>query len=156
MRFTHESQVRPGVEIFYVHSFPTGLMESFIIKYVVTEDPKPSLTTSSLGSSSLFAKARRDYINLLTQATRISYDEPTDLWIENYQVIPWPAQSFSLCDAGINQSPKYNNHALFDNLIDAMQYVELALNNSQKSPISSEQPITVDPTSDYDRAMQGI
>jgi len=78
-------------------------------------------------SSSYFVDARPH--NDPFGVSRYTYDMNHDVWSPNqYQAL---SQSrFSTCDAGVEQSPRYNNHGLYDDIGEAMNHVENICNGT--------------------------
>lgn len=162
MRFTDRTQVKKGMDVFYVHCFPNQQMSSFIYQYRLTEDP----VLHNIGS--YFVKGL--HIEIKPAVSSINFDLATGKWIEQASYMSGQSRSFSLLDAGIQQIPKYNDHALFDDFDEAKQYVvqimgfvgsqlvgTLSIGSTGTwTTHQTDPPPPITPVDDYDRAMRGI
>ncbi len=161
MRFTDHTQVKKGMAVCYAHCFPNRQMSSFVYLYRLSEDP----VLHNIGS--YFVKGL--HIEIKPGVSSINFDPATGTWIEMGSYLSGQSRLFSLMDAGIQQNPKYNDHALFDDFDEAKQYVAQmigvgvrqivgTLSIGSTGPLTGTRPAQPppSPTDDYDRAMRGI
>ena len=160
------SLVKKGMNVFYVHCFPCLSRDSYILGYVLTDDPKPS-QSQYLSANNLFVDAVPFFFDVGCCQTR--FDQGGGVW-DDVQSSSTTPSSFSLTDAGIDQpTPPYNDHKLFDDLDEAKLYVEHTLgltgittfgSMNSTSPGTDVPDINFHPDStiddDWDRAMRGI
>lgn len=173
MLLDQASQVKKGMVVYYSHCFPKQNMSSFITCYKIIQDPAPSTITNI--TTSLFVEGRHKYIQNGFHAIRLN--ETLGVWEDSPYSNFILQQKFSLADAGIDQRiPRYNDHALFDDLDEAKNYIQTMLgfagtltiglvspthglvNSTSPGTPAPEVDMTPQPTTnaDYDRAMRGI
>lgn len=158
MILNQESHLHVGLRLFRAKYAMNGAY-AIVELYQVKNPPRPS-TVSGCGK---FVEVERLYIAYQGDiCSSLSYS--SNGWVKRQNnVIPAPIQ-FSIRDAGIDQVPKYNDHAMFDELAEAMKYIEdLAQGNINGRPSSGHstpkgiqpQPKKEDTPEDaYDRAMR--
>ena len=158
MILTKVSQVQRGMIVYRVHLLSPV---SFITCYELVTDP--CTHSSKLLPTSYFVDGLQKHIPLLgVDYTSLQYDQNTTVWKGHNAWMDSSPTNFSLRDAGIDQQPRYNDHGLFDNLNDAIAYVEKASLGGSFVPVFSLEDTTegkVDEDSTdqaYERAMRGI
>lgn len=164
-----ESQVKNGMTLFYIHILPANVgCQAWIECYDVVSDPY----ISNIQSPFVDAVRRDMTVNLpnnpVSTGASLKYSANTCDWTMDTGYKSQTVRRMSLRDGGINQLPRYNNHALANDLQSAMRHVEQFFNNPQTQAIIplppgvgkvSSQSVTKQtetPEQAYDRAMRGI
>lgn len=156
MILDQESQLHVGLRLFRANYAMNGNY-AVVELYEIKKSPQPG--TSGCGKFVDVDKLHIAYQGDMCPS--LSYRSTG--WVKNQNTSRSSRTQFSIRDAGVDQVPKYNDHAMFDNLAEAMSYIEdLALGKISGRPNSGHPILTVirpqpekeDTLEDaYDRAM---
>ena len=163
MQITKTSQVQPGMTV-YRANVSMNMNWVSVQKFDIISNP---YVKSGNGH---FVDTTQQLITLAGVAsnlTSLTYDAAAGGWREPpTKYISSGVETWSLRDAGVEQkTPRYNDHALFDTLFEAMRYIESMFNGTAphtssgtfNTPGISEEDIQEESLDDaYNRAMRGI
>lgn len=164
MQITQTSQVHPGMTVYRANIARNSSWVSVQRFHILSH---PYIKTGN----GHFVDTTQEYITLAwyhTKMSSLTYDPARGGWCEpKTQYMSSGIETWSLRDAGVEQkTPRYNDHALFDDLFEAMQYIEAMINGMpwntasgtfNVSETNEEDTIQEESLDDaYERAMRGI
>jgi len=143
MRIEKINEVKNQMEVFLVNVLPkiagsvsVGKCDVYIQKYEICADPEIDNLTNSY------------FVQGIVKQT-YDYDKNTKCWFTKYRNRVPSVYKFSLSDAGVEQNPKYNDHRLYDNLVQAKTYGEAMYEQYTSNQTNKKE----DPIKAYERAM---